>query len=208
MKSIDQSNKINHLPRRILRENDKSTFVLISDGKYYLEPMLTQFPESLHNGYPYEALINDWRKGFSVVNDGKLGPETNIPMTIEEIEHELRRLEAPLHDCCRCGSPATSFQYGAYFCTNECAESASDCTVDDGQQIVKSLWSEDDPIMDIVNDSLTEERMSLYWTALSDILKLDHYKYTSEIAEVVSNATSLQKAEALLKVLGTWRKRK
>ena len=110
--------------------------------------------------------------------------------------------------CCRCSTtlgkktPATFMRYGAPFCSDECAERASDWTLEDGQR----------DIPDYLNDLnvMHDVEMSLSDVPPAPEKPSDRARYRMNLCTVSLmaggpiHATAAQRAEAFLKTIGKW----
>lgn len=192
---------IKELPSHIRRKDDNEIFVLSKNGLYYLQTLVEQFPKNLHFGYTYDRLIEGVENNFEVVDDKQFGPKVSTPMQPEEMEAELARLDAPTHDCCRCGAMATIFRYGAFFCNENCAESAGDFALDDGQQAVPDYLHDLNSIRSIEEEHINDSNVNEYSRQLA--LLMD--KGRGNWKDWIWKANPYQRAEALLKTLTLWR---
>ncbi len=114
----------------------------------------------------------------------------------------LANLVARNHSCCRCEKPATSFQYGAFFCSDECAERVSDYTLDSGQQCVPDFNS-----LDVMHEAEkvlfnTHEQVgcSVFREQLTKVCGNHHF--------FAIHSTAAQRREALLRTLDLWKESK
>lgn len=99
-------------------------------------------------------------------------------------------------------SPAKMIRYGAPFCCEECAEAASDNTIDDGQNMIPDYLN-DLNAMHEAEKVLTAKQQLRYAQEVVNLV-LPPVGLWERHAWTVAHATAHQKSEAFLKTLGLW----
>lgn len=135
-------------------------------------------------------------------------------MTPDTQQAAIAALDTSHHNCCRCGGLATLFRYGAFMCGEECAESASDNTLDDGQQLVPAYLTDTNAILPLL--AAWHEEDPEYRAVQLDCVLVDgdgpatqwmvELRQTEKPSEINCLKPSLAAAasEALLKARGLW----
>jgi hypothetical protein len=126
-------------------------------------------------------------------------------MTDKEINEIIAHHDAPRHYCCRCRGTdkdklSKLFKYGAFFCSEECAERVSDWTLEGGQECVPH-YTEDLNAVQLVVMKLQRNIRDLYnenlWEYVTTTFDYDEL-YNMDRA---INATAEERARALAKTI-------
>jgi hypothetical protein len=125
-------------------------------------------------------------------------------MNIKEQKSRMCELLAHQHSCCRCDSPADRFTYGAFFCSEECADRCGDFALDDGAQRVRYL-DEIEFITKAIQDLLDEKGDEVYRRYYDELKKIVSRRAGKKLAQYkMMFSTPDEYREALLKTFDLW----
>jgi hypothetical protein len=114
-------------------------------------------------------------------------------------------------ECCRCfwrGSesvPAKIIRYGAPFCSGECAEAASDATLEEGNAMIPDWWNDREVAMRVLNAVPLEkaERFIHYLRGeVFGFMVNRELNYAEQFR--MQRATAAQICRAFLKTMDLW----
>lgn len=123
-----------------------------------------------------------------------------------EINEAIAQLNIGKLSCCRCSClgdliPATLIRYGAPFCSEDCAERASDYSLEAGQEDIPDYVNDNTVINGLIS-GLDDEALAKFVKCLADVLAVEEKDLTFLACGKLMTTTTKQKAIAYLKMMG------